>query len=146
MSRSQDTRLRLEAALQRILDGEPERISDHRKLTLRAVEEEANLGNGSAYYYPDLVEKIKAAKQQASAKKTGKVPQTDVARLREAKRKEEKVKIQYRDQVGELKAQVAQQAAEHHQLAHALRMARSRIEELEYELADLKRSKVVRIK
>ena len=69
-----------------------------------------------------------------------------MARLREAKRKEEKVKIQYRDQVGELKAQLAQQAAEHHQLAHALRMARSRIEELEYELADLKRSKVVRIK
>ena len=146
MSRSEDTRLLLEAALQRILDGKTERIPKHRKLSVRAVEEEANLGNGSGYYYPDFVEQVKAAKQQANAEKTGKKPVTDVERLREANRREERVKVKYRNQVEELRAIVAQQAAEHHQFAQALSKARKRIEELERELVELKRRKIVAIK
>uniref|UniRef100_UPI003CE754CF hypothetical protein n=1 Tax=Enterobacter cloacae complex sp. 280C5 TaxID=3395861 RepID=UPI003CE754CF len=51
MSKSENTLLKLEAALQRILDGQTKRIPDNRKLSVRAVEEEAGLGNGTCYYY-----------------------------------------------------------------------------------------------
>ncbi|MBB1440970.1 hypothetical protein H5202_20385, partial [Shewanella sp. SG41-4] len=57
MLKSENTLLALEAALGRIIQGKPKRIPTHRKLSVRSVEEEANLGNGSGYYYPDFVEK-----------------------------------------------------------------------------------------
>ena len=59
MSKSENTLLMLEAALDRISQGKPKRIPATRKLSVRAVEEEANLGNGSGYYYPEFVEKVK---------------------------------------------------------------------------------------
>jgi replication-associated recombination protein RarA len=66
MNKSENTLLALEAALERIKQGKPKRIPAHRKLSVRAVEEEANLGNGSGYYYPDFVEKVKRTKIRVS--------------------------------------------------------------------------------
>nr|MBF4396211.1 hypothetical protein [Vibrio anguillarum] len=69
MGKSENTLVALEAALDRIAKGKPRRIPTHRKLSVRAVEEEANLGNGSGYYYPDFVEKIKKTKAEIAAGK-----------------------------------------------------------------------------
>ena len=61
MSKSQITRVELEQALDRLLSGKTERIAPNRKVSVKAVEEEAGLGDGSAYYYKDIVQKIKKA-------------------------------------------------------------------------------------
>ncbi|GAM72603.1 hypothetical protein JCM19236_5746 [Vibrio sp. JCM 19236] len=66
MSKSENTLLTLEAALQRIVRGKPKNIPTTRKLSVRAVEEEAKLGNGSGYYYPDFVQKVKQIKGRSS--------------------------------------------------------------------------------
>ncbi|KAE9625306.1 hypothetical protein GL272_14130 [Aeromonas veronii] len=133
-----NTEFRLEAALQRVLDGQPERILDHRKLSVRAVEEEANLGNGSGYYYPAIIEKIKAAKVESRARQTGIKPTTELDKVREQKRQETKVKEKYRNQRDELLMDKEQMAAVHHQLSYALRKAQKRIADLERELDDVK--------
>lgn len=45
-----------------------------------------------------------------------------------------------------MKRRLEVMAAEHHQLSHALRVARSRIEALEQEIKALKQGQIVRIK
>lgn len=71
MSKSQITRVELENALKRILSGKTERIDPNRKVSVKAVEEEAGLGDGSAYYYKDVVATIKetALKNSPQARK-----------------------------------------------------------------------------
>lgn len=67
MNKSENILLVLEEAFQRIIQGQPKRISMKRKLSIRAVEEKANLGNGSGYYYSQIVSKVKAAKAEIAA-------------------------------------------------------------------------------
>lgn len=62
MGKSENTLVALEAALDRIANGKPKHIPKSRKLSVRAVEEEAKLGNSSGYYYPEFVEKVKQTK------------------------------------------------------------------------------------
>ena len=144
MSRSEDTLLRLEAALQRLLDGEPKRINPYRKLTIKAVEEEAGLTSGNAHYYPAFIEKVKAVKQQIKGEVIE--PKSKIEKLRNARDNEKRMKTQYYEQVAGLKATIAQQAAEHHQLAYALQVALTKVEQLEHDLVEAKRGQVVRIK
>ena len=59
MTKSDTTLSLLEDALQRLINGQPQRISKTRRISVRAVEEEAGKGDGSAYYYADFIEKIK---------------------------------------------------------------------------------------
>lgn len=60
MSKSQITKVELEQALGRILSGKTHRVDPARKISVKAVEEEAGLGDGSAYYYKDIVQKSKS--------------------------------------------------------------------------------------
>ena len=48
MNKSENTLMVLEAALERIIQGQLNVSPKSRKLSVRAVEEEANLGNGEA--------------------------------------------------------------------------------------------------
>ncbi|WP_154115045.1 hypothetical protein [Vibrio cincinnatiensis] len=146
MKKSENTLLQLEAALQRILNGKTKRIPEHRKLSVRAVEEEAGLGNGSCYYYKEFKLKVQseAAKIKASSSITP--TESDLEKLRFKRNEEKRIKIQYREQVDELKAMVAKMAAEHHQLSHALRKAHLKITQLENELIEQQRKQIVRIK
>ncbi|MEZ8819226.1 hypothetical protein AB4304_00015 [Vibrio breoganii] len=152
MSKSKNTLLALEAALDRIKQGKPKRIPAHRKLSVRAVEEEANLGNGSGYYYPDFVEKVKQTKAEIATDK-GKVVQPEIqtvrAKLNEQKRIKENFKAKYEAE----REKLALFAAAQHHLNDRLVQALARVDELEYEnaelreqLAKLKRSTVVSIK
>jgi hypothetical protein len=152
MIKSENTLLALEAALERIKQGKPKRIPIHRKLSVRAVEEEANLGNGSGYYYPDFVEKIKQVKAEIATGK-GEIVQPEIqtvrAKLSEQKRIKENFKAKYEAE----REKLALFAASQHHLNDKLVQALAKIDDLEYEnaelreeLAKLKRSQVVPIK
>ncbi|MCY9826714.1 hypothetical protein [Vibrio chagasii] len=152
MGKSENTLVVLEAALDRIAHGKPKRIPTHRKLSVRAIEEEANLGNGSGYYYPEFVEKVKKTKAEIAEGK-GEIVQPEIqavrAKLNEQKRIKENFKAKYEAE----REKLALFATSQHHLNDKLVQALAHIEDLEFEnsqlreeLAQLKRSKVVSIK
>ncbi|ENH7395234.1 TPA: hypothetical protein ACGU4U_003518 [Vibrio vulnificus] len=152
MSKSENTLLILEAALERIKQGIPKRIPTHRKLSVRAVEEEANLGNGSGYYYPELVEKIKQAKVEIAESK-GEVIQPEIQVVRSKLNKQKRIKDNYKTKYEAEREKLTLFASAQHHLNDKLVQALARIDSLEYEnaelreeLAKLKRTKIVPIK
>ncbi|MGF1743925.1 hypothetical protein [Vibrio minamisatsumaniensis] len=152
MSKSENTRLALEAALERIKQGKPKRIPTHRKLSVRAVEEEANLGNGSGYYYPDFVEKVKQTKAEIAAGK-GEIIQPEIQTIRTKLKEQKRIKENFKAKYEAERDKLALFAASQHHLNDKLVQALAHIEDLEFEnsqlreeLAQLKRSKVVSIK
>ena len=146
MKKSENTLIKLESALQRILDKKTIRIPEHRKLSVRAVEEEAGLGNGSCYYYKDFKLKINAEMIRLKAKSSNSPIQSDIEILRQKRDQERKVKNHYREQSVNLKQQLASMAAQHHQLSFALRNAHFHIEELEQKIVELQRNQIIKIK
>lgn len=152
MSKSENTLLALEAALERIKQSKPKRIPTHRKLSVRAVEEEANLGNGSGYYYPEIVEKVKQVKSDIAEAK-GEYIQPEIQSVRSKLRDQKRIKENYKEKYETKKAELELFAAAQHHLNDKLVQSLARIDDLEYEntalkekLAELKRSKVVSIK
>ncbi|EJB0231708.1 hypothetical protein ACI45T_001276 [Vibrio vulnificus] len=152
MSKSENTLIALEAALERIAQGKPKRIPTTRKLSVRAVEEEANLGNGSGYYYPELVNKVKAVKVEI-AQNSGQIVQPEIQVVRTKLNEQKRIKQNYKEKYEAVKQQLAEFAAAQHHLNDKLVKALSDKEELEFEntnlrteLAELKKSKVVSIK
>ncbi|MEZ8412367.1 hypothetical protein AB6C71_06365 [Vibrio splendidus] len=152
MSKSENTRLALEAALERIKQGKPKRIPTHRKLSVRAVEEEANLGNGSGYYYPEFVEKVKQTKAEIAAGK-GEIIQPEIQTVRTKLKEQKRIKENFKAKYEAEREKLALFAASQHHLNDKLVQALAHIEDLEFknsqlreELVQLKRSKVVSIK
>ncbi|WP_339145216.1 hypothetical protein [Pseudoalteromonas galatheae] len=138
MSKSEHTRLELLNAIDRILSGNTIRIDAKRGLSAIAVEEEANLGNGSAYYYKDVIEKIKRLKSKAITKKQAQ-QNSDVTKLREKLANEKLLKEKYRDEVASLKEQMSLMAATHNALALSNHQFLKRITDLECELHLIKK-------
>ncbi|WP_318511501.1 hypothetical protein [Photobacterium leiognathi] len=152
MGKSENTLIVLEAALERIAQGKPKRIPTTRKLSVRAVEEEANLGNGSGYYYPDFVQKVKQTKADI-AKGNGEYVKPEVDAVREKLNEQKRIKDNFKQKYQEANNKLALIAASQHHLNDQLVKALARIEELEHENAELKeamvklkRSQVVSIK
>ncbi|PML49512.1 hypothetical protein BCT76_08965 [Vibrio tasmaniensis] len=152
MSKSENTLLALEAALERIKQGKPKRIPTHRKLSVRAVEEEANLGNGSGYYYPEFVEKVKQTKAEIAAG-NGEIVQPEIQTVRTKLKEQKRIKENFKAKYEAEREKLALFAASQHHLNDKLVQALAHIEDLEFEntqlreeLAQLKRSKVVSIK
>lgn len=152
MGKSENTLIALEAALDRIALGKPKRIPTHRKLSVRAVEEEANLGNGSGYYYPEFVEKVKQTKAEIAAGK-GEIVQPEVQTVRTKLKEQKRIKENFKAKYEAEREKLALFAASQHHLNDKLVQALAHIEDLEFEnsqlreeLAQLKRSKVVSIK
>ncbi|MDH1314858.1 hypothetical protein N5C36_12275 [Shewanella xiamenensis] len=152
MNKSENTLLALEAALDRIKQGKPKRIPAHRKLSVRAVEEEANLGNGSGYYYPDFVEKIKQTKTEIAAGK-GEIVQPEIQTVRIKLKEQKRIKENFKTKYETEREKLALFAAAQHHLNDKLVQALARIDDLEYEntelreeIAKIKRSQVVPIK
>jgi len=135
MSKSENTLLILEAALERIKQGIPKRIPTHRKLSVRAVEEEANLGNGSGYYYPALVEKIKQAKVEIAESK-GEVIQPEIQVVRSKLNKQKRIKDNYKTKYEAEREKLTLFASAQHHLNDKLVQALARIDSLEYENAE----------
>lgn len=152
MGKSENTLVALEAALDRIANGKPKHIPKSRKLSVRAVEEEAKLGNGSGYYYPEFVEKVKQTKIDIAEGK-GEYVQPEIQAVRSKLKEQERIKSNFKDKYEAEREKLALFAAAQHHLNDKLVKALARIDELEYEnaelrenLAKLKRSKVVSIK
>jgi len=152
MGKSENTLVALEAALDRITNGKPKHIPKSRKLSVRAVEEEAKLGNGSGYYYPEFVEKVKQTKVNIAEGK-GEYVQPEIQALRSKLKEQKRIKSNFKDKYEAEREKLALFAAAQHHLNDKLVKALARIDELEYEnaelrekLAKLKRSKVVSIK
>lgn len=152
MSKSENTLLTLEAALQRIVRGKPKNIPTTRKLSVRAVEEEAKLGNGSGYYYPDFVQKVKQIKAEV-AKGNGEYVKPEVDAVRDKLNEQRRIKSNFKQKYENAREKLSLIAASQHHLNDQLVKALARIEELEYEntelreqLAQLKRNKIVPIK
>lgn len=137
MSKSENTLLKLEAALERIKQGKPKRIPTHRKLSVRAVEEEANLGNGSGYYYPEFVEKVKKTKADI-AEGQSEIVQPEIQTVRTKLNEQKRIKNNYKEKYKAERDKLAIFAAAQHHLNDKLVQALFRIDELEYENADLK--------
>ncbi|WP_234262329.1 hypothetical protein [Klebsiella aerogenes] len=128
------TLLRLEAAFERLSDG----LSPGKKLSIRAIETEACLGNGSAYYYPEFIKAVRARQTEIQEKdkaagtgiKKVRGGEKDIAELVRLKRK-------LHDEVVELRKLNAQIAADQYRQMAELEEAHLRIRELEETVADL---------
>ncbi|CAH1235274.1 conserved hypothetical protein [Vibrio harveyi] len=132
MGNSSVTKAKIEEALQRILQGKPKIIPSAQKLSVKAVEEEAGLGSGSVYYYPEIVSKIKEhSLKKRSDNKNSSLYEEKISSLREQLKKEKKLKEKYRTEVTELKTQLANMASQHNQLALIIQQYQYKIAELE---------------
>lgn len=141
MNKSQITRVELEDALKRILSEKTERIDPNRKLSVKAVEEEAGLGDGSAYYYKDVVAKIKEAVIQNSPKvRKQNIYENKIAELRERLANEKRLKEKYYKQVEEYKDKLSEMASQHNQLALMIQQYQYQVAELTHNITPLKPS------
>ncbi|WP_045395059.1 hypothetical protein [Vibrio rotiferianus] len=141
MSKSENTLLKLEAALERIRQGKPKRIPTHRKLSVRAVEEEANLGNGSGYYYPEFVEKVKQTKAEIATGK-GEIVQPEIQTVRTKLKEQKRIKDNYKTKYEAEREKLALFAAAQHHLNDKLVKALVRVDELEFENEELRQKLV----
>nr|MBF4295764.1 hypothetical protein [Vibrio anguillarum] len=85
------TQKRLLDALQRLVDGQPERLTSKYKVNVKSVQEEAGLSLGAAYRYPDVMDAIEAAKLEQSKRSSNlrkRNVNSELDRLRKEKAKE----------------------------------------------------------
>lgn len=138
VGKSNVTKAKIEEALKRILQGKPKVIPSTQKLSVKAVEEEAGLGSGSVYYYPDIVSKIKShTSQRQGNNKSSSLYDEKISSLREQIKKEKRLKEKYRSEVTELKTQLANMASQHNQLALMIEQYQYQIAELESQVTKL---------
>ncbi|MGL5128563.1 MAG: hypothetical protein ACRC7D_10475 [Aeromonas popoffii] len=132
MSKSQITQAELAAAIQRVLSGKTTRISPERKLSVKAVEEEAGLGNGSAYYYQDIIDDIKkvAVKSQCGTSIDNEYIDK-LTSLRLKLKDEQRLKDQYRTELTKMKKCLALMASQHNQLSIIIQQYKDRVLALE---------------
>lgn len=136
MNKSSLTRIKLEEALSRIINGNPVVIPKTQKISIKAVEEEAGLGSGTIYYYKDIVQKIKQnhLKSKSNLKNVN-LYEEKILSLRERLSKEIKLKEKYRYQTDVLKNQLSAMAGQHNQLAIMIQQYEYKILELESTIA-----------
>lgn len=152
MSKREHTLLSLEEALARILSGNTRRIPQDRKLSARAVEAEAGLSNGSAYYYPELIERISILRHKSNLSVATRGSVSRTGKWKEKALEAERLKSKFREECIELKQLNAQIAADQYRQMSALQEAIQKISELEKiieklnaELSDPRRGKIKRI-
>ena len=110
------------------------------------------MGNGSGYYYPEFVEKIKQAKAEIAASK-GEIVRPEIEKIRKKLNDQKRIKDNYKAKYEAEREKLALFAASQHHLNDKLVQALARIDELDYEnaelreeLAKLRKSKIVPIK
>lgn len=107
----------LDVALSRIVSGNTLVVPSSARINVSNVEKESGLGNGSAYHYPEMIEKIKSA----SALSTGKPPaskprNSDNEGLKVMLVEERRLKEKYRTEAEEWKARAEALAAQLHEM------------------------------
>lgn len=147
--RGQLTIVRLEQALQRLLDGNPKRTQNDGRLSLSRVNKEAGLSSGGIYYYNDFVEKVRKKIHEIkldnsmSDLSVGKV---SADKMRTQRDKERDLKVRYRDQRNNIKDFCNQVISNNAKLEFALFEALDKIDKLEEIISKTKAHKVFNIK
>ncbi|MFB2729523.1 hypothetical protein ACE02H_18825 [Shewanella mangrovisoli] len=109
------TQKRLLDALQRLVDGQPERLTSKYKVNVKSVQEEAGLSLGAAYRYPDVMDAIEAAKLEQSKRVNNSRKRnvtSELDRLRKEKAKEATLKEKYRAELIEANSRLDRLYAE----------------------------------
>ncbi len=139
--RGKVTKIKLEQALKRLLDGTPERTQNDGRISLSRINKEAGLSSGGVYYYSDFVEKVrkiiheKKIDNSISDISLGKIS-TD--KMRAQRDKERELKERYRSQRDNIKEFCDQVISKNAQLEFALLEAIDKIETLESEISKFK--------
>ncbi|HIF9153711.1 TPA: hypothetical protein ACX6SN_001448 [Photobacterium damselae] len=143
--RGKETLIRLEQALQRLIDGNPIKTRPDGRISLKRINDEAGLSSGGIYYYSSFVETakkmIELSRQQDSTGKI-KVNNERLNKLREQREKEKALKEKYREQRDQIKIFCDQVVAHNAQLEFTLFEALEKISYLEQELASYKVSSI----
>lgn len=135
------TEANLEQALERLLQGVPERTKPDGKISVSRINTEAGLSSGGIYYYKEFLTKARSViSDLKSAKNTNSttINQSDLAKLRAERDKQKELKTKYRDQRDNIKKFADGVIQENAKLHFSLHEALIRIEELEKELGATK--------
>lgn len=135
------TKIRLEQALERLLEGKPERTPNDGRLSLSRINKEAGLSSGGIYYYDDFVQKArKLLHERKQDNSISPVPsgKASVGKIRDQRDKERELKERYRAQRDSIKEFCDQVMAKNAQLEFALFEALDKIETLEREVLKIK--------
>lgn len=136
MNEKKLTLLRLEAAFER-LSG---KHVPGKRISIRAIETEAGLGNGSAYYYPEFIRKVYTFHHRMQTI-SGDQKATSYRVRGSAGDNSELIRLKkkFHNEVLELRKFNAQIAADQYRQMSELNEARIRIRELEDIIADLQK-------
>lgn len=136
---------RLEAALERLINGKPERTLNDGRISLSRINKEAGLSSGGIYYYAEFVDKARKEIEKHKSQKSGcssKSNKISIDKLRAQRDKERELKERYRSQRDEIKKFCDQVVAHNANLEFSLYEALERIDALE---AEVKKVKVVEL-
>jgi hypothetical protein len=131
VARENITELELFNAIERIINKATVRIPSSRKLSVRSVEDEAGLGDGSAYYYEDVITKVKSLALKEKQKGSNGHSITDLKLLKDRLKKEINTKDKYREKISLLDNRLKLMAKEHNELFQQMIMYKEKAEDLE---------------
>jgi DNA repair exonuclease SbcCD ATPase subunit len=126
--RSEITLILLNEALDRIVSGAPEVVKPKKSISVSMVEREAGFGVGTAYYYPDLIQRIKQSKEKTDKPKISSKPRAErKSAFEELSQKSE--------EITELQQKVEQGVQREANLVYHLWRAQEKMREMENKLA-----------
>lgn len=135
------TIIRLEQALERLLNGVPERTPHDGRVNLSRINQEAGLSSGGIYYYDEFVQKAKRAIHERKldhAVSTVASGKASADKMRAQRDKERELKERYKSQRDDIKAFCDKIIAKNAQLEFSLFEALDKIDALEKEVSALK--------
>lgn len=135
------TEAKLEQALERLVQGIPERTKPDGKISISRINSEAGLSSGSVYYYKNFLKKARSVISDIKSKQNSSsnaVSQSTLAKLRAERDKEKELKVKYRNQRDSIKKFADCFVQENAKLNFSLYEALSRIDQLENELSSHK--------
>lgn len=139
--RSRQTLIRLEAALERLLNGKPEKTPNDGRISISRVNSEAGLSVGSIYYYKQFVEEVRIAIEDSKRSKsntTSSKTTVNYERLRNKRDDEKRLKEKYRVQRDEIKEFCDRVVSKNAYLEFSLFEALAKIDWLEAEIRSMK--------
>ncbi len=136
--RGKETLIRLEQALERLVEGKPLKTKSDGRINLKRINDEAGLSSGGIYYYSSFVEianqKIQSIKQIVVGDKRAQSKRSE-QKLREQRDKEKQLKERYKAQRDQIKIFSNQVIAHNAQLEFTLFEALEKVSLLEQHLA-----------
>ncbi|MGP8288791.1 hypothetical protein ACT3OH_00775 [Vreelandella zhanjiangensis] len=139
--RSEHTLQLLEAALQRLLQGQPEKTPNDGRINISRINDEAGLSAGAIYYYKDFLIKSRRVIEKHKINKDHDTRETkakNLDRLRAQRDNEVRLKEKYRHQRDEIKSFCDKVIEKNANLEFTLYEALEKIEVLETELEKMK--------